>query len=81
MSFFTEVIIYQHLQQISHLYLVFVRLQTFILFHFGLNGTKIYKIEKKRKLNPPPTNFHPKKSIHAFMISFSKKVNKNKLKV
>ena len=79
MSFFTEVIIYQHLQQISHLYLVFVRLQTFILFHFGLNGTKIYKIEKKSKLNPPPTNLQSKK-INTCLV-FQKKVNKNKLKV
>ena len=81
MSVFTEVIIYQHLQQISHLYLVFVRLQTFILFHFGLNGAKIYKIEKKANYIHLQQICNPKRSTHAFMLSFSKKVNKNKLKV
>ena len=77
MSVFTEVIIYQHLQQISHLYLFFVRFQTFILFHFGLNGTKIYKIVKKKQIKSTSNKFAIQKNQYMHLcLVFQKKLIK-----
>ena len=62
-EFFTEVIIYQHLQQVTYLLQEHFYLNIYygnILLHFGLEGVKIHKIQKMFFSYPPPTNLQCK---------------------